>query len=79
MERKMFEEMLVLLAKPDRYVCVWRDGEIYIELADHPARAGEVRRNDSAARVTAAGVEGSLPSPALRPSQGITLEGCTRP
>ena len=43
----MFEEMLALLAKPDRYVCVWRDGELYIELAERPARADEVRRNET--------------------------------
>ena len=54
----MFEEMLALLAKPDRYVCVWRDGELYVELAERPARADEVRRNESAARVIAAGGEG---------------------
>ena len=54
----MFEEMLALLAKPDRYVCVWRDGELYVELAERPARADEVRRNESAARVIAVGGEG---------------------
>jgi hypothetical protein len=53
----MFEEMLALLAKPDRYVCVWRDGELYIEWAPRPARTGEVRCGEPAARVMAAGGE----------------------
>jgi hypothetical protein len=51
----MFEEMLALLAKPDRFVCVWRDGEIYVEPAERPARADEVRRNECVPRVTTAG------------------------
>ena len=46
----MFEEMLALLAKPDRYVCVWRDGEVYIELAQRPARTDEVRSSEHSAR-----------------------------
>jgi hypothetical protein len=58
MERKMFEEMLALLARPDRYVCAWRDGELYVDPVERSARADEVRRNESPARAIAAGGEG---------------------
>lgn len=51
----MFEEMLALLAKPDRYVCVWRNGELYIELAQRPERTDAVRRSEHAARGIATG------------------------
>jgi hypothetical protein len=54
----MFEEMLALLAKPDRFVCVWRDGELYIELAEHPVRTDEVRVRGGSARAAAAQGEG---------------------
>jgi hypothetical protein len=54
----MFEEVLALLAKPDNYVCAWRDGELYVEPVDPPARADELRRNETSARAIAAGGEG---------------------
>jgi hypothetical protein len=54
----MFEEMLALLAKPARYVCVWRDGELYVELAERPARADDIRRGEKAARAIAASGDG---------------------
>ena len=50
--------MLAMLAKPDRYDCVWRDGELYVELAERPARADAVRCNESGARVITAGGDG---------------------
>ena len=54
----MFEEMLALLAMPDRYICVWRHGELYIELVERPARTDEVRWSESAARVITADGDG---------------------
>lgn len=48
----MFEEMLALLAQPDGYVCVWRNGELYIEPVKTHTLADEAMRScDSAARV----------------------------
>lgn len=46
----MLEDMLALLAKPDRYVCIWRDGEVHIEVPHRRALTHDVRRSEHAAR-----------------------------
>lgn len=37
----MLFNLIDLLAQPEKYVCVWRDGELYIEPAPFLNTAGE--------------------------------------